>query len=71
MTEDRRASEREQGHGTSCIEIPDIPIFRTVDSAQRIRVVYAFWCCGLLYEFDTREQAEKARGNLLAKAREG
>lgn len=68
----RRDKDREEGTATVARPlVPDIPIFRTVDSAQRIRIVYAFWCCGILYEFDTREQAEKARDSLLARAREG
>lgn len=49
--------------------IPPMPIFKTVDSAQGVRIVYAFWCCGILYERDTYEEAEKARATRLRLAR--
>lgn len=44
---------------------PEIPIFKTVDSVQRIRIVYAFYVCGMLYEFDTLEQAILKRQAIL------
>lgn len=46
-------------------KVAELPIFKTVDSIQHIRVVYAFYCCGMLYEFDTLEQAILKRQAIL------
>ena len=48
---------------------PELPIFKTVDSAQRIRIVYAFYAASILHEFDTREEAEEARQKMLKHTR--
>lgn len=44
---------------------PDIPIFKTVDSVQRIRIVYAFYAAGVLHEFDSLELAIELRQEIL------